>query len=90
MNSVEMLVDEPKVDFGWLSLSSGLRWALPDRFGGSPDSLEAVEVSAGHVAASGLTEAEHGRVSRWDALGVLVDEELPIGLVERVVQDRPM
>src|ERR1700722_1203657 len=52
----------------------------------SPDSLEAVEVGADHVAASGLTEAEHGCMSRRHAIGMLVNEELPISLVERVIQ----
>lgn len=72
------------------TVSARSRWALSDRFGGSPDTLEAVEVSADHVAVSGLTEAEQGRVGRRDAIGMLVDEELPISPVQRVVQDRPM
>ena len=52
----------------------GSRWALPDRFGGRPDSFEAVVVSADHVTVFRLTEAEHGRVSRRDAIGMLINE----------------
>ena len=58
-----------------------------DRHGSQPDSLEARDICSGHVTGLCPVEAEHGSVRGGDAVGVLVDEELVVSSVDRVVQD---
>src|SRR5437868_9303719 len=73
----------------WM-LDAGLlrddRRSLTKRHGSSPYAFEAVKVEGGHLAAVGSAQAEHGCPSGWDAVGVLVDQELVIGAVDRVIQ----
>lgn len=52
-----------------------------------PDPLKAVKVRGGDVAPFESVVAEHGGTSRRDAVSVLVDEELVVRAVDRVVQD---
>ena len=54
--------------------------------GFGPDSLETFTICKHHIAAFRLAEAEHRCVRSRDAVGVLVDEELTVCSINRVVQ----
>jgi len=56
------------------------------RNGDLPYLLEAVNIGGDHVTAIRFTEAEHTGTSCGNAVGMLVDEELTVSAVDRVIQ----
>ena len=66
--------------------SSPFPSSCADPLGRSPDALEARKISGDSVAALGVVEAEHGDMSSEEAVGILIDEELAVSTIDRVVQ----
>jgi hypothetical protein len=77
---------------GWLlngvvrRLTLGI-WSLslPEGNGSFPHSLEAVKIGGDHVAVFRLAEAEDRGTSRRHAIYMLIDEQLVVSAVDRVV-----
>src|SRR4051794_7416999 len=56
--------------------------------GGLPDSIEAVDVGGKHAVAAASAEVQNGGVSGGDTVDVLVDQDLVVAAVKRVVEHR--
>lgn len=56
----------------------------------APGSFEAIDIARKRVAVLGLVEAEHRSVDAGTPASMLVDEELVVGTIDRVVQHRLM
>lgn len=62
------------------------RAILWERHSVSPHTLEAVEVERRHLAVWNAAKAKYRRMRRRDAVSVLIDEQLVIGVIDRAVQ----
>ena len=70
--------------------SSQLTGDLYEHYSTIPHAFEAVEVYASHFVALSHTQTEDGRLRSWEAVGVLIHQELVVGAVDRVVQHSAM